>query len=107
MKLLSCIRLRGAIGGKTSKTAVLPGFCKIEHGSGVHLCYRGLIWLWHVCPAVGAPLMRLKSNPILVSNLQFDGSNIYHSFKSLSEIRVHKREYVFINLAVQLSQLPK
>jgi hypothetical protein len=24
---------RGAIGGKTGKTAVLPGFCKIERGS--------------------------------------------------------------------------
>ena len=25
---------RGAVGGKTGKTAVLPGFCKIEHGAG-------------------------------------------------------------------------
>ena len=25
---------RGAIGGKTGKTAVLPGFCKIERGGG-------------------------------------------------------------------------
>ena len=26
--------IRGAIGGKTGKTAVLPGFCKIERGGG-------------------------------------------------------------------------
>ena len=25
---------RGAIGGKTGKTLVLPGFCKIERGGG-------------------------------------------------------------------------
>ena len=25
---------RGAIGGKTGKTVVLPGFCKIESGGG-------------------------------------------------------------------------
>ena len=25
---------RGAIGGKTSKTVVLPGFCKVERGIG-------------------------------------------------------------------------
>ena len=35
---------RGAIGGKTGKTAVLPGFCKIECGScssnGALPCYR-------------------------------------------------------------------
>ena len=36
----------GAIGGKTSKTAVLPGFFKIEHGGGgAPTCYRGPIWL--------------------------------------------------------------
>ena len=38
---------RGAIGGKTGKTVVLPGFCKIELGgsSDGAACYRGLIWL--------------------------------------------------------------
>ena len=37
---------RGAIGGKTGKNAVLPGFCKIEcGGGGALLCFRGLIWL--------------------------------------------------------------
>ena len=47
---------RGAIGGKTGKTAVLPGFCKIERSSsGVLLCYRGLILLGHVCRSGGAP----------------------------------------------------
>ena len=37
----------GAIGGKTGKTAVLPGFFEIERGNGSGggpLCYRGLIW---------------------------------------------------------------
>jgi hypothetical protein len=28
------INASGAIGGKTGKTAVLPGFCKIEHSGG-------------------------------------------------------------------------
>ena len=26
--------VRGTIGGKTGKTVVLPGFCKIEYGGG-------------------------------------------------------------------------
>ena len=35
---------RGAIGVKTGKTAVLPGFCKIEGGDsgGPPPCYGGL-----------------------------------------------------------------
>ena len=36
---------RDAIGGKTGKTVVLPGFCKIEQGGGrgdMPTCYRGL-----------------------------------------------------------------
>ena len=53
-----CIICRGTIGGKTGKTAVLPGFCNIEH-SGVHLCYRGLFWLGHVHRAGGAPDMAI------------------------------------------------
>ena len=33
----------GTVGGKTSKTSVLPCFCKIEHGSGgTSPCYRVL-----------------------------------------------------------------
>ena len=35
----------GAVGGKTSKTAILPGFSKIERGGGsgdVPHCYGGL-----------------------------------------------------------------
>ena len=28
------IRISGAVGGKTGKTAVVPGFCKIERGGG-------------------------------------------------------------------------
>ena len=49
---------RGAIGGKTGKTAVLPGFCKIERGGGsggVPLCYRGLTWLGCAGCASGNP----------------------------------------------------
>ena len=38
--------LRGAIGGKTGKTAVLPGLCKIERGGAA--VYRGLIWLGRI-----------------------------------------------------------
>ena len=41
----SMIHRRGAIRGKTSKTAVLPRFCKIEHGSSsgdMPPCYGGL-----------------------------------------------------------------
>ena len=37
---------RGARGGKTSKTAVLPGFCKIERddsSGGPPPCYRSLV----------------------------------------------------------------
>ena len=34
-----------AIEGKTSKTAVLPGFGKLEHGAPP--CCRGLLWLEH------------------------------------------------------------
>ena len=45
-----CTVPRGPIGGKTGKTAVLPGFCKIECGSG-----RGLIFLGRVHWAGGAP----------------------------------------------------
>ena len=36
---------RGAIGGKTGKTVVLPRFCKIEHGGSsgdTPPCYGGL-----------------------------------------------------------------
>ena len=54
-KTKSCIQValnlsedRGAIGGKTGKTVVLPGFCKIEHGGGsggAPPYYRGLTWL--------------------------------------------------------------
>ena len=49
--------LRDAIGGKTGKTVVLPGFCKIERGSSssAPLCYRDLIWLGGACCAGGAP----------------------------------------------------
>ena len=36
---------RGAIEGKTSKTAILPGFGKLEHGAPP--CCRGLLWLEH------------------------------------------------------------
>ena len=35
-------KLRGAIGGKTGKTVVLPGFCKIEWGGSGGAC-RGVI----------------------------------------------------------------
>ena len=34
LKSLSSYKARGAIGGKTGKTAVFPGFCKIELGGG-------------------------------------------------------------------------
>ena len=48
----------GAIGGKTGKTAVLSGFCKIEYGDGRDgdpLCYWVLIWLGCAGCASGAP----------------------------------------------------
>ena len=32
----------GAVGGKTSKTSVLPQFSKIEGGGGMLQCYGGL-----------------------------------------------------------------
>ena len=49
------VTCKGAtIGGKTGKTAVLPGFCKIERGGG---CYRGLICHGPVHQAGGAPDM--------------------------------------------------
>jgi hypothetical protein len=47
---------RGALGGKTSKTQVLPRFCKIERGSGgTPPHYRGLFWLGLARPTSGAP----------------------------------------------------
>ena len=47
---------RGTIGGKTGKTAVLPGVCKIECGSdGTPPCYVGLIWLGRVSRIGGTP----------------------------------------------------
>ena len=52
------------IGGKTSKTEILPGFCKIEHGSGsdgMLPCYRGLIWLGRARRAGGAPVTIMES----------------------------------------------
>ena len=52
------IRSIGAIGGKTCKTMVLPGFCKIECGGdsgSAPPCYRGLILLGPVCRADGTP----------------------------------------------------
>ena len=44
--------LRGALGGKTGKIAVLPKFCKIERGAPP--CYRSLIWLERARRASGA-----------------------------------------------------
>ena len=41
---------RGAIGGKTGKTAVLPGFCKIERGCASLIYGSYLTW------ARGAPV---------------------------------------------------
>ena len=55
---------RGAKGSKTSKTAVLTGFCKIERGGSsgsAPPCYRGLIWLgraprrWRSCVRAYCP----------------------------------------------------
>ena len=54
---LFSLKARGAIGGKTGKTAVLPGFCQIERGGGsggMPPCYRGLIWLGQTHRAGGA-----------------------------------------------------
>ena len=45
---MSTVKYRGAIGGKTDKTAVLPGFFKIERGGSsgaARPCIRSLIWL--------------------------------------------------------------
>ena len=67
-KIVSCcpskaIAHRGAIGGKAGKTAVLPGFFKIEYSSGaVQPCYRGLIWLGRACRAGGAPVKKLENS---------------------------------------------
>ena len=48
----------GAIGGKTSKTAVLPGFCKVERGGsgsrGTPPYYGGLTWPMRARRAGGA-----------------------------------------------------
>ena len=38
-------KITGAVGGKTGKTSVLPGFSKIESGGGISgapHCYGGL-----------------------------------------------------------------
>ena len=45
---------RVAIGAKTSKTVVLPEFCKTERSGGAPPCYRGLAWAclphgWRPC----------------------------------------------------------
>ena len=58
---------RGAIGGKTGKTAVLPGFCKIERGGsgGAPPCYRGLIWLGRARSADGAPGPPMLTRPLI------------------------------------------
>ena len=48
--------VRGAIGGKTGKTAVLPWFCKKEHGgSGALQCYADHSLPGRVRRAGGAP----------------------------------------------------
>ena len=55
---ISILVPRGAIEGKTGKTGVLPGFCKIEWGGGsgcVLPCFRGLIWLGRARRASGTP----------------------------------------------------
>ena len=55
---MSHIMTRGAIGGKTGKTAVLPWFCKIEHGGssgGAPPCYGGLSLLRRMRCAGGTP----------------------------------------------------
>ena len=60
VKLVLCyIYSLGAIGGKTGKTEVLPGFWKIERSGssgGAPLCYRGLIWPGQGSCAGGAPV---------------------------------------------------
>ena len=52
------VKHRGAIGGKTGKTTVLPSFCKIEHdggSGGAPLCYGGLSLPGRARRAGGAP----------------------------------------------------
>ena len=46
---------RVAIGAKTSKTVVLPEFCKTERSGGAPPCYRGLIWLEQARRASSTP----------------------------------------------------
>ena len=58
MATLWLVICRVDIGGKTGKTRVLPGFCKLECGTGSGAtppCNRGLIWLGLACCAGGAP----------------------------------------------------
>ena len=43
-----CVIIRGAIGGKTGKTTLLPKFCKIERGFG----------------SGGAPLLGARAAPV-------------------------------------------
>ena len=52
---------RRSVGGKTGKTAVLPGFCKIEHGGGsggAPQNYGGLTWPVRARRAGGAVVMQ-------------------------------------------------
>ena len=48
---------RVAIGAKTSKTVVLPEFCKTERSGGAPPCYRGLIWLEQARRASSTPAL--------------------------------------------------
>ena len=58
-----CFLYRGAIGGKTGKTMVLPWFCKIEHGSGgAPLCYGGLSLSGRTRRASSAPGLGLGTS---------------------------------------------
>ena len=55
--MVKAVLCRGTTGGKTSKIAVLPEFCKTERSDGAPPCYRGLIWFGRVCRAGGAPAL--------------------------------------------------
>ena len=70
---------RGAIGGKTSKTAVLPWFCKIGHGGGssdAPPCYGGLSLPGHARRAGCAPELTVLIH-ILCGQTTFAQEKIY------------------------------
>ena len=82
--LCDAVFIQGAIGGKTSKTAVLPRFCKIECGggsSGAPPCYGGLNLPGRACHAGGTPVYTVQPKILKGMFTQID------TFKCVSPAR--------------------